>query len=144
MVSGYSGGHTDNPTYQEVCSETTGHAEVVQITFDPNELSFARAAARLFAAAPDDRVRDGHRALEIIQALVARQPRTIELAETMAMAAAEVGQYIAAVQSQREAIEAAERTGRRDVVGRLADNLTRYQAGRPCRMPWQADEPLEF
>ena len=41
VVSGYSGGHTDNPTYQEVCSETTGHAEVVQITFDPNELSFA-------------------------------------------------------------------------------------------------------
>ena len=110
----------------------------------PNELSFARAAARLFAAAPDDRVRDGHRALEIIQALVARHPRTIELAETMAMALAEVGQHSAAVQSQREAIEAAERTGRRDVMRRLADNLARYQAGRPCRMPWRDDEPIEF
>lgn len=41
VVSGYSGGHTDNPTYQEVCSETTGHAEVVQIKFDPAQLSFA-------------------------------------------------------------------------------------------------------
>ena len=40
VVSGYSGGHTINPTYQQVCSETTGHAEVVQIKFDPNELSF--------------------------------------------------------------------------------------------------------
>ncbi len=40
VVSGYSGGHTENPTYQEVCSETTGHAEVVQIRFDPEELSF--------------------------------------------------------------------------------------------------------
>lgn len=40
VVSGYSGGHTENPTYQEVCSETTGHAEVVQIKFDPNELSY--------------------------------------------------------------------------------------------------------
>ena len=39
-VSGYSGGHTENPTYQEVCSETTGHAEVVQIKFDPDVLSY--------------------------------------------------------------------------------------------------------
>ncbi len=41
VVSGYAGGHKDNPTYQEVCSETTGHAEVVQIKFDPAVLSFA-------------------------------------------------------------------------------------------------------
>ncbi len=40
VVSGYSGGHTENPTYKEVCSETTGHAEVAEITFDPEELSF--------------------------------------------------------------------------------------------------------
>lgn len=40
VVSGYSGGHPENPTYQQVCSETTGHAEVVQITFDPSQLSF--------------------------------------------------------------------------------------------------------
>lgn len=40
VESGYSGGHTENPTYQEVCSETTGHAEVVQVTFDENIISF--------------------------------------------------------------------------------------------------------
>lgn len=40
VVSGYSGGNKENPTYQEVCSETTGHAEVVQVRFDPDELSY--------------------------------------------------------------------------------------------------------
>ncbi len=40
VVSGYSGGHRENPTYQEVCSETTGHAEVIQIKFDSEEISF--------------------------------------------------------------------------------------------------------
>ena len=49
VVSGYSGGHTENPTYREVCSETTGHAEVAQIEFDPQELSFADLLRVFFA-----------------------------------------------------------------------------------------------
>ncbi len=49
VVSGYSGGHKDHPTYQEVCSETTGHAEVVQIKFDPAELSYADLLRVFFA-----------------------------------------------------------------------------------------------
>lgn len=39
---GYSGGHVKNPSYKEVCAETTGHAEVVQITFDPEIVSFSQ------------------------------------------------------------------------------------------------------
>lgn len=42
ITSGYAGGHTENPTYEEVCSETTGHAEVVQIEFDPQQVSYAK------------------------------------------------------------------------------------------------------
>ncbi len=49
VVSGYSGGHTENPTYREVCSETTGHAEVTQIEFDPEEISFADILRVFFA-----------------------------------------------------------------------------------------------
>jgi peptide-methionine (S)-S-oxide reductase len=49
VVSGYSGGHTENPTYREVCSETTGHAEVTQITFNSEELSFADLLRVFFA-----------------------------------------------------------------------------------------------
>jgi peptide-methionine (S)-S-oxide reductase len=39
---GYSNGHTENPTYKDVCTDETGHAEVVQVTFDPAKVSFAQ------------------------------------------------------------------------------------------------------
>lgn len=40
VVSGYAGGHVERPSYREVCEGTTGHAEVVQITFDPSLVSY--------------------------------------------------------------------------------------------------------
>jgi tetratricopeptide (TPR) repeat protein len=111
---------------------------------DPGEAAFAIATARLLAAAPDDRVRDGRRALAIMQGLVDRGLRTFDALETMAMAQAEVGQFSAAVMWQRDAMAAAERQAGLGIAGLMAGNLRLYEAGKPCRTPWRADEPLEF
>ncbi|HEX9929622.1 MAG TPA: peptide-methionine (S)-S-oxide reductase MsrA [Pyrinomonadaceae bacterium] len=52
VVSGYSGGEIENPTYREVCSGSTGHAEVIQIKFNPREISF-RDILRVFFTVHD-------------------------------------------------------------------------------------------
>ncbi len=49
VVSGYAGGHINNPTYQNVCSGATGHAEVVQVTFDPAVVSYHDLLAVFFS-----------------------------------------------------------------------------------------------
>jgi peptide-methionine (S)-S-oxide reductase len=47
-VSGYTGGHVENPTYRQVCGHATGHAEAVQVTFDPQRVSFEQLLDRFW------------------------------------------------------------------------------------------------
>ena len=57
VMSGYAGGHVANPTYEEVCGKRTGHAEVVQVAYDPTVISF-RDVLRVFFAIHDPTTKD--------------------------------------------------------------------------------------
>jgi peptide-methionine (S)-S-oxide reductase len=49
VLPGYSGGRVANPTYQQVCTDTTGHAEVVEVRYDPNEVAYSDLLGVFFA-----------------------------------------------------------------------------------------------
>ena len=61
VESGYSGGTTKNPSYEDVCSDQTGHAEVIQVTFDPKVISY-RELLQIFFSVHDPTTlnRQGH------------------------------------------------------------------------------------
>src|SRR5882757_7958222 len=50
VVAGYTGGHVKNPSYKEVCSGTTGHAEACNIIYDPSQISYDELLAAFFTA----------------------------------------------------------------------------------------------
>ncbi|MDG1733186.1 MAG: peptide-methionine (S)-S-oxide reductase MsrA [Thalassotalea sp.] len=61
VISGYIGGEVDNPSYQQICSGTTGHAEVVKIEFEPSVISFIELLEVFFAIHdPTQLNRQGH------------------------------------------------------------------------------------
>jgi peptide-methionine (S)-S-oxide reductase len=61
VMSGYAGGQVANPSYQAVCTGTTGHAEVVQVKFDPDEVSYADLLRVFFTIHdPTTKDRQGH------------------------------------------------------------------------------------
>ena len=57
VTSGYAGGHVEDPSYEEVCSGTTGHAEVVQVEYDPDVVSY-RDVLEIFFAVHDPTTED--------------------------------------------------------------------------------------
>jgi tetratricopeptide (TPR) repeat protein len=110
----------------------------------PEQPGLAHALARLLAAAPDDTVRDGARAVGLVQSLERTNGPTIALAETSAMALAETGRFMDAIARQRQAIAMATQAGRADIATRLTENLRRYESGMPSRVPWPDDDPVHF
>ena len=106
----------------------------------PEQSIFTHGLARLLAAAPDDRVRDGDRAIALVGELLAKEQRTLELGETMAMALAAATRYEEAIRVQQDLMKGLENTGLQHVVPRLAKNLALYERRQPCRTPWPAGE----
>jgi tetratricopeptide (TPR) repeat protein len=108
----------------------------------PGRPAVAHALVRLLAAAPDDRVRDGRRAVAIAQDLLTKESPNPDLGEATAMAMAETGQYDEAVMWQQRAIAIAEQTGRGDLSKRLAENLRLFERRQPSRRPWHDEDPV--
>src|SRR5215471_16713889 len=104
----------------------------------PDRPEFPNALARLYAAAPDARVRDGDQALRLAQQLTGQQ-QTLSGHEAMAMALAESGRYDEAARWQRDTINAAQRAGLNDVVPRLLEDLRHYELRQPSRTPWHTE-----
>jgi cytochrome c-type biogenesis protein CcmH/NrfG len=108
----------------------------------PDHPGFAVALARVLAAAPDDTVRDGARALSLLQSVPEEAQRTFDWGVAMAMALAETGRYDDAVMLQRQVIDVAAGDSRH--TRRLAETLRLYEMRRPCRTPWSDADPMEL
>jgi tetratricopeptide (TPR) repeat protein len=108
----------------------------------PEQPGLAHALARLLASAPDDAVRDGTRALSIMQSLEKTTAPGVALIETTAMALAENGRFGEAIARQRQAIAMATQARRPALVTRLSAHLRRYESNMPSRTPWADDDPV--
>lgn len=86
VESGYAGGHTKNPTYEEVCSGKTGHAEVVKVTFNPETISLEDILKIFFVASHDPTTlnRQGNDVgTQYRSIILANSPEQLETAKTV-------------------------------------------------------------
>ena len=109
----------------------------------PGHADMTHALARLLAASPDPRIRNGMRALQLLKDLFQGQgDLELEYVETLAMAFAETGQFEKAAEMQGAMISDLQQNRRYDLARLLAENLALYQRRQPCRRPWREDDPI--
>jgi tetratricopeptide (TPR) repeat protein len=110
----------------------------------PDQPGFSLALARILAAAPDASVRDGHRALMVIQGLPPAAQRSLEYGVVTAMALAETGRFDEAASLQQQVLEQIPPNTDASLRQHLGDALRSYQQRRPVRRPWSDIEPMEL
>jgi tetratricopeptide (TPR) repeat protein len=108
----------------------------------PDQPAFAHAWARILAAAPDETVRDGIRALQILDGLVKAGQDDSDLGESLAMALAETGEFERAREIQTQVLTLARSSADPAIVGTMTARLASYGRNEPCREPWPDDHPL--
>ena len=101
-------------------------------------LALKHVLAQLLATCPEDEVRNGDRALTLAQE-VFQQEQTLDHAETLAMALAEVGDFAAAIELQKRIVAESGRQGQSELARRAERWLESYQRGEPVRAPWQGE-----
>ena len=142
---GYAGGQTDNPSYEEVCSRATGHAEVVQVTYDPERVPYEQLLAVFWAEhdptqlnrqGPD--IGDQYRSVIFVHdAAPARRRRglTRPRAEAALAAGRHPDRGRADLLAGRGLPPAVPREARARDLPRRARELIRRAPGRPARTP---------
>jgi tetratricopeptide (TPR) repeat protein len=102
----------------------------------PDDSRIGSALARVLATLPDDRLRDGERAIEIIESIVGDGRMNLAQVQTLAMGHAARGDFRKAVQWQERAVEAARQGNRRLLLDVLQQNLRLYRDETPCTTAW--------
>jgi len=107
----------------------------------PDQPAFALAWARVLASAPDAAVRDGMRALQILDGLVSAGQDNTDVGETIAMALAETGEFGQAERIQSKMLALARRSADPAVIRTMSNRLEAYRGSIPWREPWRENHP---